>query len=69
MSGSVRAQRRRSGGLLVYLILLVSLQSFLLVIALEGLAGDDPGLARNAAVLSVVVFACAWGMRWFVRHD
>ena len=49
-----RAARRRSGGLLVYMVLLVSLQSFLLVIALEGIVAHEPALARNAAVLSVV---------------
>lgn len=66
---SVRAERRRSGGLLVYLILLLSLQAFLLVVALEGIAGHEPALARNAAVLSVVLLASAWGLKWFVRHD
>jgi len=64
-----RAARRRSGGLLVYMVLLVSLQSFLLVIALEGIVAHEPALARNAAVLSVVVLASAWGLRWFVRDD
>lgn len=65
----MRAERRRSGGLLVYLILMVSLQSFLLVVALEGIAGHEPDLARAAAALSVVVLASAWGLRWFVQHD
>lgn len=64
-----RAARRRSGGLLVYMVLLVSLQSFLLVIALEGIVAHEPALARNAAVLSVVVLVSAWGLRWFVRDD
>ena len=64
-----RAARRRSGGLLVYMVLLVSLQSFLLVIALEGIVAHEPALARNAAVLSVVVLASAWGLRWLVRDD
>ena len=69
MRTSIRAERRRSGGLLVYLILLVSLQTFLLVVALEGIAAHEPDLARNAAILSVVLFASAGGLRWFVRHD
>ncbi len=64
-----RAARRRSGGLLVYMVLLVSLQSFLLVIALEGIVAHEPALARNAAALSVVVLVSAWGLRWFVRDD
>ncbi len=69
MRASIRAERRRSGGLLVYLILLVSLQTFLLVVALEGIAAHDPHLARNAAILSMLLFASAAGLRWFVRHD
>jgi len=66
---STRAQRRRSGGLLAYLILLLSLQAFLLVVALEGIAAHDPGLARAAAVLSIILCASAFGLRWFIRHD
>lgn len=69
MSGSPRADRRRSGGLLVYLILLVSLQVFLLVVALEGVVAHEPGLARAAAILSIIVCASAFGLRWFVGHD
>lgn len=69
MRGSVRAERRRSGGLLVYLILMVSLQSFLLVVALEGIGAHEPELSRNAAILSVVVLASTLGLRWFVRND
>ncbi|MCO5317953.1 MAG: hypothetical protein M9942_05885 [Microthrixaceae bacterium] len=69
MPGPSRSERRRSGGLLVYLLLLVSLQVFLMVVALEGAMGSDFGLARNAAVLSAFVFAAALGLRWFVGHD
>jgi hypothetical protein len=64
-----RSDRRRNGGLLVYLILFVSLQAFLLVVALEGVLAHDPGLARAAAMLSIAVAACAFGLRWFIRHD
>ena len=69
MRSSTRAVRRRNGGLLAYLILLVSLQAFLLVVALEGVAAHEPGLARAAAVLSVGVWIAAFGLRWFIRHD
>jgi len=50
----------------VYLLLLVALQVFLLVVAVEGLLGDEPDLARNAALLSVGVFGSALALRWFV---
>ncbi|MDQ2677709.1 MAG: hypothetical protein M3Y51_03120 [Actinomycetota bacterium] len=69
MRPSVGADRRRNGGLLAYLILLLSLQAFLLVVALEGVLAHEPGLARAAAALSVVVAAAAFGLRWFIRHD
>lgn len=69
MRAPPRSERRRSGGLLVYLILLVSLQAFLLVVALEGILAHEPGLARAAAVLSVAVAISAFGLRWFIGHD
>lgn len=64
-----RTERKRTGGLLVYLLLLVSLQAFLLVVALEGVLGREPGLARNAALLSVGVLAAAGALSVFMRHD
>lgn len=69
MSVPRRADRRRNGGLLVYLILFVSLQAFLLVVALEGVLAHEPGLARAAAALSMAVALAAFGLRWFIRHD
>jgi hypothetical protein len=53
--------------ILVYLLLLVSLQVFLLVVAIEGLQADDAGLARNAAIMSVGLFASTVALQWFVR--
>jgi len=69
MRAPAGAERRRNGGLLVYLILFVSLQAFLLVVALEGVLAHEPGLARAAAALSVAVALAAFGLRWFIRHD
>ncbi len=66
MATGPASDKRRSGGLLVYLLLLVALQIFLMVVALEGVLGHDFALARNAAVLSVAVFAAAAAIRWFV---
>jgi hypothetical protein len=57
---------KRSTAIVVYLLLLVSLQIFLLVVAVEGLQGDDPGLARNAALLSLALFGSTLTLRWFV---
>ncbi len=69
MRPPVRADAKRNGGLLVYFLVLVSLQIFLLVVAVEGVLAHDPGPARAAAVLSVVVFASALVLRWFLRDD
>jgi hypothetical protein len=40
---------------LVYLILLFSLQIFLLVVAVEGFLDHDPGLAWSATAVSMVL--------------
>jgi hypothetical protein len=66
--GTPRVETRRSTMILVYQLLLVSLQVFLLVVAIEGLQGDDPSLARNAALLSLGVFGATLALRWFVRE-
>jgi hypothetical protein len=64
--GVPRSAAKRSTAILVYLLLLVSLQVFLLVVAIEGLQGDDPELARNAALLSLGLFGSTIALRWFV---
>jgi hypothetical protein len=61
-----RTEAKRSVAILVYLLLLVALQIFLLVVAIEGIQGDDPGLARNAALLSLGLFGSTIALRWFV---
>ncbi len=64
-----RAAVTRSSSILVYMLLLVSLQIFLLVVALEGLLGNEPHLARNAALLSLGLFGSSLAMRWFVGDE
>lgn len=61
-----RSEAKRSSAILVYLLLLVSLQIFLLVVAVEGLLGDEPAVARNAALLSLALFGSTIALRWFV---
>lgn len=61
-----RVAATRSSALLVYLLVLVSLQIFLLVVAIEGLFGGDAGLARAAAVLSVILFGSTLALGWFL---
>jgi hypothetical protein len=50
---------------LVYLILLFSLQIFLLVVAVEGFLDHDPGLAWSATAVSIVL---AVGAVLFYRY-
>ena len=47
---------KRAGALLVYLLLLVAIQVFLLVVALEGVLAHEPELATVSAALSCAVF-------------
>jgi hypothetical protein len=49
----------------VYVIVLISLQIFLLTVALDALQGDDPGLAWVTAALSG---ALATGSIFFYRY-
>ena len=45
--------------LMVYVLLLVSLQLFLLAVAVEALLGDEPVLAWSAAAISVTLALCS----------
>lgn len=61
--------RQRSNAVLVYVLLLVSLQIFLLVVAVEAFMADEATLAWPAAVWSVVLFVAGLGFLWFLRDD
>lgn len=69
--GAAREASKRNSAVLVYMLLIVGLQIFLLVVAVEGVLEGNPGLAFAAAVLTVLLFVCALVMRWFLRdlHD
>jgi hypothetical protein len=62
---SRRPSLQISTAVLVYLILLFSLQIFLLVVAVEGFLGNDPGLAWSATAVSIVL---ALGSVLFYRY-
>lgn len=62
----VRSQNNRSSGILVYLLVIVSLQIFLMVVAVEGVMAHKANLAIASAVLSVLLAAMAFGFRWFI---
>lgn len=59
------ARRRKvTSAVLVYVLLLLSLQIFLLTVAAEGLLNGDAGLAWSATVIS---FVLALGAAFFYR--
>lgn len=63
-----RAQSRRTrltNAVMVYVILLLSLQIFLLTVAVEGFLDEDPGLAWAATGVSVFLAISAL---FFLRY-
>lgn len=64
--GVIRTRETRiSNALMVYVLVLVSLQLFLLAVAVEALLGNEPSLAWSAAALSAVL---AIGSVLFYRY-
>ncbi len=51
------ADTKRSGAVFIYVVLILALQVFLLVVALEAFQADEEALAWPAAALSVGLFA------------
>ena len=58
-----------NNALLVYVLLLLSLQIFLLTVAVEGFLDDDPALAWSATGVSVVLAGSAGLFYRYLRHD
>lgn len=54
-----RRQGRSSSAVVVYVIVLMSLQVFVITVAAEAVLADDSGLAWATATVSVALFACA----------
>lgn len=64
--------RRRSkvtGAILVYVILLLSLQVFLLIVAVEGMLDGDAELAWSATGISIALFLSAVFFYRYLRHE
>jgi hypothetical protein len=57
--------RRTASAVIIYLIILVSLQVFLVTVAAEAFATGDKAVAWAAAVVSVVLAA---GAAFFLRY-
>jgi hypothetical protein len=52
---------------LIYVIILMSMQVFLVTVAAEAFLADEAGLAWTTAAVSVVLFACAAGFLRYLR--
>jgi hypothetical protein len=64
----IRSRRGRvNNAVLVYVILLLSLQIFLLIVTVEGFLDDDPTLAWSATVTSVALAGFAYLLSRFLR--
>jgi hypothetical protein len=59
--------RRTSSAVVVYLIVLISLQVFLLAVAAEAFVADEEGLAWATAGVSVAMAFAAAGFLRFLR--
>ncbi len=59
--------RRSSSAVLIYVIVLMSMQVFLVTVAAEALLADDTGLAWATAAVSIVLFAAATAFLRYLR--
>ena len=59
--------RRSSSAVLIYVIVLMSMQVFLVTVAAEAFLADESGLAWATAAASVVLFACAAAFLRYLR--
>ena len=67
MSAPVRPRHRTSAAVLVYVIVLVALQLFLVTVAADAFLSDDEGLAWATAAVSVVLFGAAAAFLRYLR--
>jgi hypothetical protein len=63
----VRAQREAPAAVGVFVIVLLSLQVFLLTVGVDALLADDDGLAWVTALFSVLLAAGAAGFYRYLR--
>lgn len=62
------ATRRTTNAVLIYLIILLSMQVFVITVAVEGFATGDRDLAWASAAISVVLAAGSALTIRFLRH-
>lgn len=69
MARSSSRRTRINNAVMVYVILLLSLQIFLLTVAAEGFLDDDPGLAWAATSISAFLALSALFFFRYLRND
>ncbi len=68
MTPTSASDTKRSNAVFVYVVLILALQVFLLVVALEAFQADEESLAWPAAALSIGLFATALGFSRLLRR-
>jgi hypothetical protein len=63
---SVRRERT-SAAVLIYVIVLMAMQVFLVTVAAEAFLAGESGLAWSTAIVSIVLCACAAGFLRYLR--
>ena len=58
---------RSSSALVIYVIILMSMQVFLVTVAAEAFLADQEGLAWTTAAVSGALFVCAAGFLRYLR--
>lgn len=61
------SRRRTSSAVLVYVIILMALQVFLVTVAAEALLADEEGLAWATAAVSIALFVGATAFLRYLR--
>jgi uncharacterized membrane protein len=69
MTPTETPETKRNNAIFVYVVLILALQVYLLVVALEAFQADEETLAWPAAALSVGLFATTLLFARLVRHD
>jgi len=67
LPGHDRPRRRVSSAVLIYVIILMALQVFLVTVTAEALLADEEGLAWATAAVSVALFAAAAAFLRYLR--
>ncbi|MEO8697425.1 MAG: hypothetical protein ABI658_28240 [Acidimicrobiales bacterium] len=63
------SELKRNNAVFVYVVLMLALQVFLLVVALEAFQADEESLAWPSAGLSALLFVTVLAFARLLRHD